>query len=85
LSPSSYVSVSPTTLIQYSVKRLPSTLLDVNGITIANGNSYVVAILVVGTGDVQLSSGSFSASINLLDNQGIYNGDYVGVMELVFA
>jgi len=47
--------------------------MDVNGFPISNNVEYEVAVLVVGTGNYQLSQ--FSKPFNLLD-QGIYCGTY---------
>jgi len=64
---------------EYTISRLPPTLLDVNGALIIDGVEYVVAILVMatveGTVDYQLSE--FSRPFTLRD-QGIYGGYYKG-------
>ena len=61
---------------EYSITRLLSSLLNVNGAMIINGVEYVVAILVEGVpGNFQLSE--FSRPFTLLD-QGIYIGYYEG-------
>ena len=51
--------------ITYSINRLPSSLLDVNGAPITDGISYVVVVLAVGNGDQQLSE--FSKPFTLID------------------
>jgi len=74
---SNYFEVNPVPFEnKYSISRLTSNLLDVNGDQIINGVEYVVAIFVFGTGSHQLSE--FSRPFTLQD-QGIYSGDYVGV------
>jgi len=60
----------------YSITRLPSNLSDVNGDQIRNNLEYVVTVLVVGTGNHQLSE--FSRPLTLRE-QGIYSGEYEGV------
>jgi len=60
---------------EYSINRLTSSLLDVNGGQIRNDIEYVVVVLVVGTGNHQLSS--FSRPFTLKD-QGMYAGEYEG-------
>jgi len=60
----------------YSITRLPSNFIDVNGEQIQVNLEYVVAVLVVGAGNHQLSL--FSRPFTLKD-QGIYTGDYNGV------
>jgi len=60
---------------KYPIDRLPSTLLDVNGALIINGVEYVIAILIEGIGNFQLSG--FSRPLTLLD-RGIYDGYYEG-------
>jgi len=59
---------------KYSIKRLPTNLLDANGDQIINGVEYVVAIFVFGTGNHQLSE--FSSPLTVKD-QPIYNGLYL--------
>ena len=72
----SYLFIDPISFeTKYSESRLPSALLDVNGDLIVNGVEYVVAVLVEGTGNFQLSE--FSKPFTLLD-QGIYVGYYKG-------
>jgi len=66
---------------EYSITRLPSNLFDVNGEQIPNDLTYVIAILVVGTGNHQLSE--FSTQFFLTD-QGIYNGAYLGSQDVKF-
>ncbi len=76
LGPASYVAVLPVPIEdRYSVKRLTSGLLDVNGNPIQNRLEYVVAILVEGIGNFQLSE--FSRPFTLKD-QAIYAGYYEG-------
>jgi len=71
-----YLVIDPVPFeTEYSINRLSSTLLDVNGDLIINSEEYVVAILVEGTGNFQLSE--FSRPFTLL-NQGIYGGYYEG-------
>jgi len=76
LPQSSYFSITPGTLFDYSVNRLPSELLDINRNSVTNGNTYVVTVLVVGTDNAQISQGGFSKEIELAD-QGIYSGRYI--------
>jgi len=76
LSPDRYLSITPSTSSTYSVNRLPASLLDVNGNAVANGITYISGVLVVGTGDVQLSTGAFSRDV-LLEDRGIYSGRYI--------
>ena len=72
----SYLEIVPESFKNaYSITRLPSNLFDVNGGQIRNLLEYVVAVLVVGTGNHQLSE--FSRPFRLID-QGIYAGDYEG-------
>jgi len=59
----------------YTINRLPSTFPDVNGALIVNGVEYVVAILVEGIGNFQLSEFSKPFTLRV---QGIYAGDYEG-------
>jgi len=61
----------------YSITRLPSNFIDVNGEQIQVNLEYVVAVLVVGTGNHQLSE--FSRPLTLTA-QGIYSGDYEGIL-----
>ena len=74
MEPASYVDLDPESFeLEYSVARLTSELLDVNGSPIQNELEYVVAILVKGVGDLQLSE--FSRPFTLIE-QGIYSGRY---------
>jgi len=69
-----YAEVIPEAFnVEYSVNRLPASLIDVNENPVRNNTTYVAAILVVGKGNLQLSE--FSAPFSLL-NQSIYNGFY---------
>ena len=58
---------------EYSIKRLPPSLPDVTSAPIQNNREYVAAVLVLGTGNQQLSA--FSAPFKLKE-QGIYTGTY---------
>jgi len=77
ISEERYVRILPKPFeTDYTINRLPSTLPDVNGALIINGEEYVVAILTEGLlGNFQLSE--FSRPFTLLD-QGIYVGYYEG-------
>ena len=76
ISESSYFDKEPVLFqTEYSITRLLPNLLDVNDEQIQVNFEYVVAVLVVGTGNFQLSE--FSRPFTLLD-QGIYVGDYIG-------
>ena len=71
----SYSEVNPESFtLEYSIKRLPSNILDINGNPIINGIEYVVAVFVFTSGNYQLSG--FSKPFTL-KNQGIYNGRYI--------
>jgi len=74
----SYIEINPESFnVEYSIKRLPLGLLDTNGLQIQSDVEYIVAILVVGTGNQQLSEPSLPF---ILRNQGIYDGFYEAVM-----
>jgi len=74
LPESNYLEVNPVPFeTEYSIKRLPSSFLDVNGNQIINETEYVVAVLIFGTGNHQLSG--FSKPLTVKD-QPIYNGLY---------
>ena len=51
--------------LEYSVSRLPSSVLDVNGLPIVQGQPYVAVVYVVGEGTRQLSP--FSREFTLQD------------------
>jgi len=69
-----YATIFPEAFkIEYSLDRLPSTLLDVNGSPVQNDFNYVVAIYVVGKSDTQLSQ--FTEPFFIRD-RGIYDGLY---------
>ena len=71
----SYSEVNPESFnFEYSIKRLPSNVLDVNGNPIINEIEYVVAVFVISAGNHQLSGSSKPFT---LKNQGIYNGRYI--------
>jgi len=75
ISEVSYIRVVPESFkVKYSINRLPSGLLDVNGVQIQNDIEYVVVVFVMGTGNRQLSD--YTAPFTLL-NQGIYSGRYI--------
>jgi len=85
ISNDSYFEETPIPFTsEYTIPRLPSTLLDVNGALITNGVEYVVVILVVeiveGTVNYQLSE--FSRPYTLL-NRGIYSGVYEVVTDVI--
>jgi len=70
----SYVRLQPEPFVlEYSINRLPSVALDINGSTLANNTEYVAAIYIIGDGSRQLSG--FSRTFTLLD-RGIYSGVY---------
>jgi len=72
-----YLEIEPETFNNdYSITRLPSNFFDVNGEQIRVNLEYVVAVLVVGTGNQQLSE--FSRPFTLQD-RAIYSGDYEGM------
>jgi len=74
IPPESYLEVLPRSFeVNYSLKRLPVGLLDVNGNPITNGNDYVAVLLVDGTDNQQISA--FSGSFTLRDTN-IYSGRY---------
>ena len=74
IQPESYLEVLPQSFqVNYSLKRLPVGLLDVNGNPIINGNDYVAVLLVDGTDNQQISE--FSGSFSLRDRH-IYSGKY---------
>jgi len=73
----SYFSVSPQTdVLEYSINRLPASLLDVTGNQISNGIDYEVMLFVIGTGNQRISTES--VEIMIID-QGIYNGNYEAI------
>ena len=74
IPPSSYLEVPPQSFkVEYNIDRLPAELLDVNANRIKTNIEYVVAVLVVGVGDHQLSK--FSTAFILLD-QPVFTGWY---------
>ncbi len=74
ISEESYFRLVPESFEnEYSIKRLPSGLLAINGTQIQNEKEYVAAVFVLGKDNVQLSG--YSGQIFLRD-QGIYNGRY---------
>jgi len=69
-----YATIFPEAFkIEYSLDRLPSTLLDVNGSPVGNDFNYVVAIYVVGKSERQLSQ--FTEPFFIRDRP-IYEGTY---------
>jgi len=73
-----YATIFPEAFkIEYSLDRLPSTLLDVNGSPVQNDFNYVAAIYVVGKSERQLSQ--FSMPFFIRD-RGIYEGSYELIM-----
>jgi len=72
-----YLEINPNIFEnKYSITRLPSNFIDVNGEQIQVNLEYVVAVLVVGTGNHQLSEFSRPLTLRI---QEIYTGDYNGV------
>ena len=54
---SSYLDVNPESFkTSYSVNRLPSSFLDVNGNQIINETEYVAAVLIFGTATINFQS-----------------------------
>jgi len=72
----SYFEIEPEVFKnEHSIKRLPSSLLDVNGSPIQNDGEYVAAVFVIGEDDKQLSQ-PFSLPFVLTD-LGVFSGNYV--------
>jgi len=71
----SYIEFLPESFeIEYSIMRLPSSMLDINGGQIQNEIEYVATVFVIGIGHFQLST--FSTPF-ILKDRGIYSGRYV--------
>ena len=82
---SNYVEVnSKDSINEYTINRLPASLLDINGDAIINEVEYIVLILAVGTGNTHLS---FCCRRITLKEQDIYNvvyqGDYILNIQLL--
>jgi len=78
----SYLSIEPESFNnEYSFRRLPSNLLDAIGVQINNDIEYAVAVLVIGTDSQYLSN--FSKTFTL-KNQGVYVGEYKGILSSQF-
>jgi len=74
IASTSYFRIEPENFtVEYSIKRLPPGLLDINGGQIQENIEYLAVVFAVGKDNFELSgySGYFT-----LKNQGIYGGRY---------